>query len=442
MNRRTLAAAILLAGSYLCLPQRAAAIEPDTFLTQEAQKTKKNLNRGKNVDIHISGGKDSLKTTYFSVGLLAVPYNLSGVGVNVIGTAVQNHMRGLQVSGLLNACGENAYGIQVAGIANVAGNTSHGIQVGGLMNITSENANGLQVSGLMNVNSENAYGVIVSGLVNVSGENTNGVIVSGLANVTGKQANGLQVSGLMNVTGDRMQGVQISSLLNVSGHRTRGLQLAALANVSTHMNGVQLAAANACPTTVCGMQIGACNLTKMLDGAQMGVFNDCDSIGRGMQIGLLNYSGNYKVKQFGLVNLRPDTRIQWMLYGGNVGKINTAARFLNHHTYTILGVGSHYAGFDQGFSMGFTYRAGLHQPLGQRLRLSEDLGYVHIENFDAKSDCLPARTYALQGRINLEYAVAKKLAIFASGGYNLSRHYGKAGNAGHKPICEWGIILF
>jgi hypothetical protein len=55
---------------------------------------------------------------------------------------------------------------------------------------------------------------------------------------------------------------------------------------------------------------------------------------------------------------------------------------------------------------------------------------------------VPARSYALQGRINLEYAVAKKAALFVSGGYSLARHYDKAGNAGHKPLCEWGIILF
>jgi hypothetical protein len=360
----------------------------------------------------------------------------------VIGTAVQNRTYGVQVSGLLNVTGDNASGLQVAGIANVVGDKANGLQVGGLMNVTGEEANGLQVSGLMNVNSENANGVIVGGLMNITGKNANGLIVSGLANVNGRRANGLQVSGLMNVTGHRMLGVQVSSLLNVSGDRTRGLQVAGLANVSARMNGVQIGLGNFCPTTLYGLQTGGFNYCKRIDGMQMGLVNDCDSIGRGLQLGLVNYSRTRHVKQLGLVNLHPDTRIQWMVYGGNVGKVNTAARFLNHHTYTILGVGTHFAGWDQGFSMGFTYRAGLHQSLCSRLRLSEDLGYAHIENLDAKGNGVPARSYALQGRINLEYAVAKKAALFVSGGYSLARHYDKAGNAGHKPLCEWGIILF
>jgi hypothetical protein len=417
-------------GSSLCLPQSLAAKKPVKSV------------KGKNVDIHIASGKDSLRHTYFSVGLLAVPRHLDGVGVNVVGTIVQHRMHGVQASGLLNVTGDNAYGLQVAGITNVTGEEAYGVQVGGLMNVTNEGIHGLQVSGLANVNSVNADGVVVSGLMNVTGRNANGLVVSGLANVSGSHANGLHVSGLMNVAGDRMQGMQVSSLLNVSGNRTRGLQVAGLCNVSYRISGGQIAAANLCPTRARGFQVGAFNWAKMLQGFQAGVVNDCDSVGHGLQLGVVNYSASRQVTQLGLVNLHPDTRIQWMVYGGNVGKINTAARFLNRHTYTILGLGTHYAGLDKGFSAGLTYRAGLHQPLGSRLRLSEDAGYVHVENFDAKSECIPSRMYALQGRVNLECAVARRCALFVSGGYSWMRRYGQGANIGHKPLCEWGIILF
>ncbi len=446
MKTKTFVAAFCcLLGSSLCFPTRVVAVLPNPS-TPYASLTKKpkikKVKKSMNADIHIASGKDSVRTTYFSLGLMATPRELSGLAVNVVGTAVQDDVNGIQVSGLLNVAGDQANGLQLAGIANVSGQNANGLQLAGLMNITDNAANGVQAAGLMNVNCESANGLIVGGLINIAGEHSNGVLVSGLANITARRANGLQMSGLMNVTGDRMQGVQISSLLNVSGHRTRGIQLALLSNVSTHMNGAQLALANICPTTIRGIQGGAFNYSNGIDGLQIGAYNHCDSTGRGLQVGLVNYSRLRKVGQIGLVNLHPDTRIQWMVYGGNIGKINTAARFLNRHTYTILGFGTHFAGLDKKFTAGFTYRAGLHQPLCSRLRLSEDLGYVHIENFHQKGEGIPARMYALQGRLNLEYAIASKLAVFASGGYNLTRHYGKAGNAAHKPIAEWGIILF
>jgi hypothetical protein len=415
MKTRTLTAALVLAGCSLCLPQPATALRPTP------------AKKGKNIDIHIAAGADSVRTTYFSLGLLATPRNLNGIGVNVVGTAVERHMNGLQVSGLLNVTGRNANGLQLAGIANVCGERANGLQIGGLMNITGRTAQGVQIGGLMNVNSEDALGVIVGGLMNVTGDDAQGLIVSGLANVTAHRANGLQVSGLMNVAGDQMQGMQVTTLLNVSGRRTRGLQVAALGNISVSMRGWQLA---------------AFNYAKMLHGLQTGALNYADSISHGLQVGVVNYSRHHGVQQLGLVNLHPDTRIQAMVYGGNVGKVNAGVRFLNTQTYTILGVGTQYAGWDKKFTLGLQYRAGLHQLLCPRLRLSEDLGYVHIENLDEKGSDTPARMYALQGRVNLEYALGKKVALFATGGYSLTRHYGKAGNVGHKPIAEWGLILF
>jgi hypothetical protein len=435
LSIRTFAAALLLACSDM-----AMAVEPVVPAISQNHLSSK----GKNIDIHISSGKDSLQTTYFSLGLLATPYRLDGLGVNVVGTAVQTTANGIQLSGLLNATGRDANGLQIGGIANVVGQDANGVQIGGLMNVTGYNANGVQVAGLMNVNNERMRGIIVGGLMNIGGDRADGLIISGLANITANRSMGVQLAGLMNVTGKSMLGLQASTLLNISGHRTRGVQLAGLANISAHMNGVEIAAANVCPTTIRGAQLGAVNYAKSIDGLQIGGYNHCDSIGSGLQLGLVNYSRSHRVLQLGLANLHPDTRVQWLLFGGNVGKANTAVRFLNHHTYTLVGLGTHYAGLDHKFTAGLTYRAGLHQSLCSRLRLSEDLGYVHIQNFHHKDNNpgVPSSQYDLQGRINLECALTSRFGLFASGGYSIERHYGKSGNTGHKPLLEWGIILF
>ena len=112
-----------------------------------------------------------------------------------------------------------------------------------------------------------------------------------------------------------------------------------------------------------------------------------------------------------------------MFFGGNATKLNVGARFKNRLFYTILGGGTHYLDFGDKFSAALFYRAGLELPLYKQLFISGDLGYQHIETFKNKDYGIPARLYALQARVNLEYHLTDRFGIFLTGGYGGSRYY-------------------
>ena len=105
-----------------------------------------------------------------------------------------------------------------------------------------------------------------------------------------------------------------------------------------------------------------------------------------------------------------------MFFGGNATKLNVGARFKNRLFYTILGGGTHYLDFGDKFSAALFYRAGLELPLYKQLFISGDLGYQHIETFKNKDYGIPARLYALQARVNLEYHLTERCGIFIPGG--------------------------
>ena len=97
---------------------------------------------------------------------------------------------------------------------------------------------------------------------------------------------------------------------------------------------------------------------------------------------------------------------------------------------------------DKEFSVSGFYRAGVHYPLTSRLDLSTDLGFYHIETLDNKHDGYPARLYALQPRVNLEYSITRRIGIFASGGYEWMRQYQGKGKFDDKGVFEVGLVLF
>ena len=130
-----------------------------------------------------------------------------------------------------------------------------------------------------------------------------------------------------------------------------------------------------------GLQIaGIANITaKDLNGAQIGLCNYATKA-HGFQIGLVNYyREDMKGLQLGLVNANPDTRIQMMVYGGNVTPANIGVRFKNQLFYTILGVGAFDQNLNDKFSISTSYRAGLAVPVYKGLSISGDLGFQHIE---------------------------------------------------------------
>lgn len=327
---------------------------------------------------------DSTQTTYVNIGLLSTMNRLNGVGINALGSVVHGDMNGAQITGLANLAGGTMRGVQIAGISNISGNNTIGLSAAGLVNITGDGTRGVVISGLTGIGGDNTAGVMMSGFMNVTGNMASGLQFSGAANITGQSFNGMITSGLLNVVGENMNGLQIAGIANITGTQLRGVQMA-LCNYATQV--------------------------------------------RGLQIGLVNYyREDLKGFQLGLVNANPDTKIQMMVYGGNVTPANIGVRFKNQLFYTILGVGSMYQGLNDKFSASASYRAGLSFPIYKGLSISGDLGYQHIETFDNKDEVIPGRLYALQARANLEYQLTKKFGIFATGGYGLTRFYNKSGN--------------
>lgn len=392
MKKFVLTAALCVAAVYLTAQNKSAGI---------------NLSLWKKV---ATQPLDSTQTTYFNLGLSSCMYRLNGVGVNVLAGVTQSHMNG----------------IQVAGLANISGGSMRGVQLSGITNINGDNTVGFSATGLVGISGNNTRGVFLSGLTGIAGDNTAGVMMSGIMNVTGDKAAGMQLAGIANVTGSTLNGVMTGGLLNVAGDNVNGVQLAGIGNIAGNdLNGFQAGLCNIAGSNLNGVQTGLCNYATRAKGLQIGLFN--------------YYKKEMQGFQLGLVNANPDTRVQMLVYGGNATKLNVGFRFKNELFYTIVGVGTHYLDFSDKFSASASYRAGLWFPLYKGLSISGDLGYVHIETFKNKDNGIPARLYALQARINLEYEFTQRFGIFATGGYGGSRYYNKSCTYDKGVIAEAGI---
>lgn len=356
---------------------------------------------------------DSVGSTLFNLGIFSSMNRLNGLGLNILSSMTGKDANGVQVAGLSNMVGGSMRGVQVAGITNINGNNLTGLSVAGLVSITGNHACGVIASGLANISGDHTRGIFISGLLNVSGEGASGMLFSGLANVAGGSFKGLSGAGLLNVVGKNLAGMQLSALANITAEELAGVQLSGLGNV---VGG-----------TLHGLQIGAANMATRAKGVQIGLFN--------------YYKESLDGFQLGLVNANPQTRVQLMLFGGNATKLNAGARFKNRLFYTILGSGTHYLDFGDKFSASFFYRAGLELPLYKQLFISGDLGYQHIETFKNKDYGIPARLYALQARVNLEYHLTERLGVFLTGGYGGSRYYNKGVTYDKGVIVEGGVVL-
>lgn len=384
------------------------------------------LKKGPNISLNITNPHKDPKRTYLNIGLLSHFPQLNGVGINVISSTVQGNANGFQLSGITNISGLNASGVIISSIANVSGKNLNGVALSGLMNIGGKRVNGIQLSALGNVGGTSLNGVSVSGLINLSGKNAAGFHLAGLANINRNNYQGITIGGLMNACGEDSKGVQVTSLLNVAGKSSKGVQLAGLGNVSVTNQGLQLACAN---------------YSEKNKGLQLGVANFSNEGKKGLQIGIVNISADSTAHQWGVINLKPKTRTQLLISGGNANKANLSVRFKNKYTYTQLGAGAYYLDTNKDFSFSGFYRAGLYISLTSRLTLNGDVGYYHIETLDNKHAGIPARMYAIEPRISLEYQVLKRLGIFAAGGYNWTRTY-QGNKFENKGVFEAGLVLF
>lgn len=238
---------------------------------------------------------------------------------------------------------------------------------------------------------------------------------------------GLQLSGFSNISSTPLRGMQLSGITNITMGVEKGLQLASLLNVSAG--------------TMSGMQLGAYNYTNELNGLQLGAINVATSHPKGWQVGIINYTKDTSGRKIGLVNVNPSTTVDFMVYGGTSTKINGAVRFRNHSTYSIIGIGTHFMGFDDHFSGGIFYRLGQYKQITPKLSLSGDIGYYHIETFKKQSDEGPSQLFSLQARLNADYQLNRTIGVFASVGYGDTHYYYHQEKYRHRFLAEAGLTF-
>lgn len=250
----------------------------------------------------------------------------------------------------------------------------------------------------------------------------------------------VQVGVISSVATDGGHGVQLSVVSNAVSHRFDGLQLSIINNIIQGMNqGVQLSALlNVSSSMMRGAQIGAFNYADSLNGAQVGLFNVARKRPKGWQIGLVNLLYDSIGHKIGLINVNPMTDIDLMVYGGSSTKVNVATRYRNKSTYSIFGVGTHFMGLDSKFSGALFYRLGQYWKLTPKLSISGDIGYYHVETFRKNSNDAPERLYSLQARINADYQLTKRLGVFASVGWGVTRYYNRNETYRNRPLVELG----
>ena len=236
---------------------------------------------------------------------------------------------------------------------------------------------------------------------------------------------GVQVAGMTNNTLQPLEGMQLAAVTNVAMGVQRGMQLSGLANI--------------CAGRMRGVQTSIYNVADTLTGVQLGVANMSDRQTKGWQIGVVNMSHDSLARKVGFVNIGPHTHIDLLTYAGTSTKLNGALRFRNRHTYTMIGLGTHYLGIDEKFSGALFYRFGRHFQLSPKWMVSGDVGYSHIEFFRQESTHKPQRLYALQAHVNVDYRLGPTMGLFASVGYGDTRHYGSRRRYEQQWIGEVGL---
>lgn len=304
--------------------------------------------------------------------------------------------------------------------------TLRGAQLNVFTSVARDEMRGVSIAGLASSVMGDAYGVQLSEFVSGANKSMRGVQLSGISNIA-KQMNGVQIAGLGNATTTPLRGVQVAEITNVAMGVKRGVQISGMANV--------------CSSYMRGVQIGGYNYADTLNGWQVGLVNSCYSHPHGWQVGLVNYSRDTKVHKLGLVNINPLTRVDVMTSMGTSSKLNMAFRFRNRSTYNIVGMGTHYMGFDEEFSGALFYRIGQYFTVAPRWSLSGDLGFYHIETFQKHSADKPERLYSLQARLNVDYQITRTLGAFASVGYGNTRYYDHSRLYRHRMLAEMGLTF-
>lgn len=278
-------------------------------------------------------------------------------------------------------------------------------------------------------------------LLNVQQTNSKGMKMGIFANATSGRMYGAQVSGITNIARD-LKGVQLSAFSNVTGASMQGVQISGISNISMGVNpGVQLSGiVNISANQMRGVQASLYNYADTLTGVQLGLVNANIRNPGGVQIGVLNYSRDtLSHNSYGLLNVKPNTKLHLLAYAGTSVYTNLALEVVNRNHYSILGMGFLDRNFSK-FSGTFFYRTGLRYPVaGTNLALGGDLGFYHIEAFEEDNDDKPDRMYSLQPRLTATYRLSKHFSLYASGGYEFARFY-SGGKYRNGMVGELGLM--
>ncbi len=259
-----------------------------------------------------------------------------------------------------------------------------------------------------------------------AGMEMRGAQISGVASFSGR-VRGLQMAPISCVTVSPLRGVQIAGATNIAMGLQRGAMVAGLANI--------------CPDTIRGLQWAAFNYAESMNGVQIGVVNVAGEHPKGTQIGLVNFSRDNVGRKFGLVNINPTTQIDLMAFGGTSSKLNLAFRFRNRSTYSMIGFGTHYMGFDGQFSGALYYRLGQYFDLSPRWSVSADVGFYHVETFKKNEESNPSRLYSLQLHVNVDYRINRLFGLYVSTGYGDTRYYRHAEAYRNRALVEGGLFI-
>ena len=240
-------------------------------------------------------------------------------------------------------------------------NLLKGVQIGVIHADVHQDMKGLNIGGLVSLVRQDAKGMTFGGLLNGVGNDMKGLQISPVSNVAGR-ARGVQLSGMSNISLNPLRGLQLSAFTNISSGVDKGAQISALVNVASH--------------TVKGFQLSAYNYADTLSGAQVGLINVTQGNQKGWQVGLMNISQDSTRRKIGLINISPTTKIDFLLYAGNASLLNAAMRFRNKNTYSIVGLGTPYLGFDKDFSGALYYRIGRYASLSPRLNAQCRRGFL------------------------------------------------------------------
>ncbi|WP_024999150.1 DUF3943 domain-containing protein [Prevotella falsenii] len=307
-----------------------------------------------------------------------------------------------------------------------ATDTLHGFQIGGISSIAHHQMKGVNIGGLFAAGGGRIDGLQAAFGMNTLGGEMRGMQLAGISNVA-RHIHGVQLSGFANIVGTPFRGLQLSAFTNIAMGIKAGVQIGGIANITSK--------------TMRGLQLGTYNYADTLRGAQIGLVNIALQQPKGLQLGIINYSRDTLTHKIGLINISPQTEIDVLAYWGNYALVNMALRFRNRNTYSLLSVGTRYMGFTDELSGAVSYRLGRYLNLSPRWLLSGDIGFAHIETFEKETSDKPHRLYSLQGRVNLDYHINKKLGVFVSAGWGTTHYYGHNEHYRNKLLLEAGIVM-